>query len=471
MPVDLNTIEYLAFEGGGGMGLAYVGTLAALRDVYQDSKISLIDERGCFRWPVKGVSGASAGAINALMMVLDYSPQETSDLVVRDGLFARLFSEKIKLEYHRAVASVGDRVKSGWYGNDKKYKKKKGDVENLNTLFDSCCSKTDDKNKQLEDFLGVEIEKNKGVYNSIREILKSIDNGDGRMILVIVRRILKQFNVPLTHDDIKEELLSVLWSATEKYISGSEIGFDAENAERFARLLNEAATEELRKTVPSWTVGKSDASGIAFWGLLLTYPTALLAIILYFVLIKRKVRENQSSDVIKHRSDIGRNQDKTGRIVGRENLPYTISLIVRIWWHNILTIDNFIHLHRMIMKLDIQSKIFSLYKILIENDLAKKKEDIEKVLLKLQEDGMAIVKKLFLAPFTKTMIAALGKDGGLLQGDVTRDILTTIVFNKYYVTPVGTGSDWKLVKRREALLTTLGRFEDDSLDLAILAQA
>jgi len=61
-------IFYLAFEGGGGKGLAFLGALQVL------------EERGVLK-QVKGVSGSSAGAITALMVSLGLTTKEIEEQI------------------------------------------------------------------------------------------------------------------------------------------------------------------------------------------------------------------------------------------------------------------------------------------------------------------------------------------------------------------------------------------------------
>ncbi len=99
-------INYLAFEGGGGAGNAYPGALTALESLgvlaYDPQRASLapkvsltesftgIDWR--MRGQIKGVSGASAGAINALFLSLGYSPGEV-EYILKTNDFEKFFDE------------------------------------------------------------------------------------------------------------------------------------------------------------------------------------------------------------------------------------------------------------------------------------------------------------------------------------------------------------------------------------------
>ena len=62
-PRDIN---YLSFQGGGGLGYAYLGAVSAL----EDPKIGLLPVIPSVPGLVRGISGASAGAITATLIAL-----------------------------------------------------------------------------------------------------------------------------------------------------------------------------------------------------------------------------------------------------------------------------------------------------------------------------------------------------------------------------------------------------------------
>lgn len=83
---DLNKIKYLSFEGGGGKGIVYLGAVRALEKKF-GKKIAhnmlvkpIIDINSRLNddlnRPIKGISGASAGAITAFMLSLGMSSRE-----------------------------------------------------------------------------------------------------------------------------------------------------------------------------------------------------------------------------------------------------------------------------------------------------------------------------------------------------------------------------------------------------------
>lgn len=102
-PIDLGTVSYLTFEGGGGKGLVYLGAVAALENVLNPdlpkryADVSGVPVEVPEEWlsltnrplfdinthptkrPFAGVSGASAGAITALFVAMGMSSLEIDE--------------------------------------------------------------------------------------------------------------------------------------------------------------------------------------------------------------------------------------------------------------------------------------------------------------------------------------------------------------------------------------------------------
>lgn len=94
-------IRYIVFEGGGGKGFAYLGALKALKNLGVINYIAPIGSdpptadgqrhsRLNFR-TIKGVGGASAGAITALLLSIGYTPDELSALMSDTTKFLAFF--------------------------------------------------------------------------------------------------------------------------------------------------------------------------------------------------------------------------------------------------------------------------------------------------------------------------------------------------------------------------------------------
>lgn len=81
----MDKIHYFAFAGGGCRGLAYLGTLLAIEEYFQNGVL--------LRSNIKGCIGTSIGAIFALACVVRVPPRRMFELLWRDHLLARLEPE------------------------------------------------------------------------------------------------------------------------------------------------------------------------------------------------------------------------------------------------------------------------------------------------------------------------------------------------------------------------------------------
>ncbi|MEL7040487.1 MAG: patatin-like phospholipase family protein [Pseudomonadota bacterium] len=85
--MDPDKIEYLALEGGGGKGAAYLGAIEALEKDLGSANRRVLpawkrDERTNKKVNrIKGISGASAGALTALLLALGLSAQDIRKLL------------------------------------------------------------------------------------------------------------------------------------------------------------------------------------------------------------------------------------------------------------------------------------------------------------------------------------------------------------------------------------------------------
>lgn len=104
--LEFGDIEYLAFEGGGAMGGAYLGALAAMQDIdikngnrlypgllqatedgrTPDTKIS----EGC----VEGISGSSIGAIFGMCVAMGYTAEQINARLITDKVMTLLHEER-----------------------------------------------------------------------------------------------------------------------------------------------------------------------------------------------------------------------------------------------------------------------------------------------------------------------------------------------------------------------------------------
>jgi predicted acylesterase/phospholipase RssA len=96
--LSTNQILYLALEGGGGKGNAFVGALRALAD----PKLGVLQFNSYKPTHLRGFSGASAGAITSCMLSCGYEPEELA-AIMRTEDFDEFF-ETLRVGY---VPTVG----------------------------------------------------------------------------------------------------------------------------------------------------------------------------------------------------------------------------------------------------------------------------------------------------------------------------------------------------------------------------
>lgn len=85
-------VRYLAFEGGGGKGVTYLGVVRALE------KLEILPIRPDRNRPeqglqIRGVSGASAGAIMAITLALGMDAEELRSMLARQATFNGFFDD------------------------------------------------------------------------------------------------------------------------------------------------------------------------------------------------------------------------------------------------------------------------------------------------------------------------------------------------------------------------------------------
>jgi NTE family protein len=80
-------IEYLALEGGGGKGVTYLGAIKAL----EQFGVLPIDINRPGRNQIKGISGASAGAITAMMLALGMRSEDIQKILGQPSTFTGFF--------------------------------------------------------------------------------------------------------------------------------------------------------------------------------------------------------------------------------------------------------------------------------------------------------------------------------------------------------------------------------------------
>lgn len=80
-------VRYLALEGGGGKGVTYLGAIRALEGL----GVLPIDITRPGQSQIRGISGASAGAITAMFLALGYTSAEISRVLSNSSTFTGFF--------------------------------------------------------------------------------------------------------------------------------------------------------------------------------------------------------------------------------------------------------------------------------------------------------------------------------------------------------------------------------------------
>jgi len=104
---DPDQIAFLALEGGGGKGIAYLGAIEALEQYWGKSVHEHIKEQG------GGISGASAGAITALLLAMGATTDKLKNALSKKGTFDKFFDAP-QPGFYRLV----DRNNYGTIGTD-----------------------------------------------------------------------------------------------------------------------------------------------------------------------------------------------------------------------------------------------------------------------------------------------------------------------------------------------------------------
>ena len=82
-----NDVHYLALEGGGGKGVTYLGAVRALENL---GVLPInIDQPG--QNQIRGISGASAGAITAMFLAMGYNSTELQQVLSNSSTFTGFF--------------------------------------------------------------------------------------------------------------------------------------------------------------------------------------------------------------------------------------------------------------------------------------------------------------------------------------------------------------------------------------------
>lgn len=84
--VSIEEVKYLAFGGGGGKGVAYIGALEVMEELgiisYYNKEKDSKTYRRINNDKIKGVAGTSVGSVVALLVACGYTPEEMQEMLM-----------------------------------------------------------------------------------------------------------------------------------------------------------------------------------------------------------------------------------------------------------------------------------------------------------------------------------------------------------------------------------------------------
>lgn len=476
-PFPLRDIRYLAFEGGGGSGTAYVAALQALYDALYPDEGEPSDD---FSWDLDGVAGSSVGAITALMVALGYSPRAMSDLIIRDGMFAALFSEQIAVGRFCAAAAAmpgaTDAPLAGHFGapaGDKRF----DPSDRAANLRAHCCPTPpppEEASAAPEKPAAVRSPAGLGKF-----LLDKLDVDDlsalgksaiGPYIGMLVSAAFATLRDLDTKDGetLADAFSAHLWEGMAAFIpgflasrleaGGSPLGTFA----GFAVLLE----EEIRKAA-------SGASDEVKGAALLAQP-AVLAVLLIVLLLGRNLEGDRGEDALSFQEGRRPRRRRDRRIVGRNNLVHYSATLLSILLHQTPFGDPPDRdTYRDFAKDTIGSPVFMLSLGRALGISGESDEQRKKAWRTLGRYCVLLLPRQFGRGFSR-MLQALTADGGLWHGDRMRQVLGFVILNKVAVVgkpdPKGP-ADFTFAMRDVPLVTTLSRYESFvTADLFALVQ-
>lgn len=451
-------MDYISFEGGAAFGMAYPSAMHCLERAYalNGDKQAAIDEGPGFKWPVKGVSGTSIGAIFAYLFALGYSAQELSELGIRDRLFAKVFDEKI--EYGRILAAAFDpksgTTRMGWFGDGRHHKK---DDWKLNDLLKAS---TRIKDQDIDTRIVV------------RRILEAeiphliSDKRFVRLLSMALDPALSAIGLPKTGDSLKKEMTKLSFEVLVQAlleIAGNPVEEFGENfnADRFASEINQAINEKMaeRFELLEEVLGDNPLVRVRGWFPMIFIGLVLLQVERWWGAFngtgRKSGRKNDffSTDKLDEMQELqiaqwlerkpGAGPNRNHKIGGQQFL--TILLIVGA---NILTDKN---LGKQLTSLAARFGRFL-------SEVVRGGADFNEFFGRWWAEVLRFLAAVLISNPLKLLLKSLADEAGILRGQMVRDILVYATFNKCSVqVDPDRPFTWRLVRRPESLVDTLGR--------------
>jgi len=221
-PFDPKNIKYLAIQGAGGKGAAYIGALKAIEDLkILETTDGEGEKKEVLKFKeLKGIAGNSAGTITALMLSLGYSVDETNEMVVKNPLFLLALGEKSQQSRYRAYKGSinrNDNPEIGfiYLGKNSKYKKKvnQNKQDLLQDKYTLSNTVLDGFNKQkkgkIDDPNIIEgLDLNKFLKKTSNKIANKLNSS---MKKAILSGLLKSLTEPVVLENIADEVYDEFW--------------------------------------------------------------------------------------------------------------------------------------------------------------------------------------------------------------------------------------------------------------------
>lgn len=464
--------RYLAFEGGGGSGMAYVGALQALATARFGPGRPGKD----FSWDLDGVAGSSVGAITALMVALDYTPDQLADLIVRDGIFSALFAEQVQPGHFGAAATPATGASTaplvGYFS--KSFEGRRHPADRAAALKAHCCpgaaepaagaaSGPAGAQKDAGDGGLLEAILDSGTQPALGSLLPLAIGPYARALLSAAFATAKDARGgPELLESFTDHMHVALAAALPDFLAavaarrGGELGVFA----GYISLLRDDLEAMARNA-------SSEVKSVS----LLAQPAALIVLLLV-VLLGRNL-QGERADALNFEADRKPSRRRDRKLVGANNVQYYLGCLWTILIHQTGFPDRSNpDAIRDFKRQTIGSPAFMLP---LARGLTAEGADDRKAAWQAFSRYCAGLIGRYFGPRFNLLFKTLIQDGGLWHGDAMRDILAFVVFNKVEVAGprgFGTRDELTFVLREQPLTTVLGEKHKDfaTADLFDLAR-
>lgn len=421
--------KYLAFHGGGGKGMAYLGAFMA----YEKVGVLPIEKS-----KIEGVSGTSTGAISALMISLGYDSKATNRLMIEEAHFAMAFGEKSSPTKYRAYKSINEgHPEVGFLSGLKQAPK----IRKILGLHDKLNQKSLNDRFVLSDVIfdnmGEDHDVKVNIGDVINSIMKSYTSAFGRAIVIgLIRSIDSDEAIILEniadsfYDTLKKEFIKIKKIA--EILS-------------FPPLLD--IYEKVDELLDDWGANKGVSKQNIVYGSGFAYLTVIVLLILISFIITSKYKIKEGEKYANPNSSINR------AIRFFNTLKKQISLVLQIYYgaRSNSKIQS-TSIGQLLSLLDslINAKNLDVFQIVFT---------VSNLITNIQIDDISKEIKKDIIPYLLKPLNTIVKEGGLIVGSRLRFINAIIIFNMVSVN-IDTNKQNKKFERRKIDLIEGGMFQD-----------